>query len=325
MRNPIVKLATSFLLVVFLSPAFAETFPDRPITIIVPAAAGGPIDTLTRIVGERMRTPLGRPIIVENIGGAAGSIAAGRAARANPDGYTLMMGIWNTHVANAGVYKLGYDVQSDFSPIGLISYSGLLIVGRNSLPATNLKELIAWLKQNPDRASVGTPGVGSVGHIGGVLFEKVTNTKFSFVPYRGLGPAMQDLIAGRIDIMFDTPATSLPQLKAGTIRAFALTADKRLPAAPDVPTVDEEGLPALHVSTWNALFAPKGLPSDVAAKLGAALREALADPTVQQRLTDIGQQVYAPAQQGPEALAALQKAELQKWLPIIDSAGIKPE
>ena len=249
-----------------------------------------------RIVGERMRQNLGQPIVIEDIGGAAGNIAAARAVRARPDGYTLMTEIWNTHVANAAVYKLNYNVQTDFTPVGLISYSGLLIVGRASLPAKSLEELIAWLKQNPDKASEGTPGVGSVGHIAGVLFQQVTGTKFSFVPYRGLGPAMQDLIAGRIDLMFDTPATSLPQLRAGTIRAFAITADKRLPAAPEVPTVDEVGLPTLHLSTWNALFAPKGTPPDVVARLNAAMQEALADPAIQRRLTEIGQQVYPPEQ-----------------------------
>jgi tripartite-type tricarboxylate transporter receptor subunit TctC len=325
MKKIVGCILSSVLLVASTSVVPAASFPDKPITIIVPAAAGGPIDTLTRILGERMRRTLGQPIIIENIGGAAGSIATSKAVRASADGYTLITGIWNTHVANAAVYKLGYDLENDFVPIGLISYSGLLIVGRTSLSATNLKDLIAWLRQNPNQATEGTPGVGSVGHIGGVLFQKVTGTNFSFVPYRGLGPAMQDLIAGRIDLMFDTPATSIPQLKANKIRAFAITADKRLPAAPDVPTVDELGLPDLHVSTWNAFFAPKGTPSDIVMKLNAALREALADAGIQERLGDIGQQIYPPEQQTPKALSDLQRKELEKWTPIIIEAGIKPE
>ncbi len=322
MRKTLAGVISTLLLAV-TTLAHAASYPERPITIIVPAAAGGPIDTLTRIISERIRPILGQPIIIENIGGAAGNIATTRVAHATPDGYTLITGIWNTHVANAVVYKLTYDVQRDFAPIGLISYSGLLIVTRPSLPANNLKELVTWLEKHPDTATQGTPGAGSVGQIGGLLFQKLTGTRYSFVPYRGLAPAMQDLIAGRIDLMFDTPATSLPQLTGGKIRALAITADTRLPAAPQIPTVDEEGFPGLHISTWNAFFAPIGTPQDVVTKVNGALREALADAAIQERLTSIGQQVYPVAMQTPEALASLQKTELAKWLPIIESAGIK--
>ena len=312
------------LLAVSLS-ANAQTTFRKPITIIVPAAAGGPIDTLTRIITEHMRQTLGQPILIENIGGGAGTIATARVVRADPDGHTLMVGIWNTHVANAVVHKLPYDVQKDFTPVGLISYSGLFLVGRKNLPANDLKELIAWLKANPSQATAGTAGTGAVSHIGGVLLQRLTGTSFSFVPYRGLAPAMQDLVAERIDLMLDTPATSLPQLKAGTIRAYAFTAERRLSAAPDIPTVAEAGLPELNVYTWNAVFAPKGTPEDVVSTLNAALRSALADAAIRTRVTEIGQEIYPEEQQSPQALAALQKAELERWVPVIEAAGIKRE
>jgi tripartite-type tricarboxylate transporter receptor subunit TctC len=305
--------------------ARAQTFPNKPVTIVVPFAAGGPIDTLTRIVGERMKQTLGQPILIDNVGGAAGSIAAGRVARAAPDGYTLMTALWGTHVANAAIYNLTYDVEKDFEPVALISSNALLIVGRKALPANTLAELVAWLKANPGKASQGTSGAGSVGHIGGAFFQKETGTQFQFVPYRGLGPAMQDLMAGNIDLMFDTPATSLPQVAAGSIRAYAITSKTRLPAAADIPTVDEAGLPGLHISTWTAFFAPKGTPKAIVDMLSGAVSEALADPSVVRRLTDIGQEIFPRDQQTPQALAALQKAELAKWTPIIKAAGIRPE
>jgi tripartite-type tricarboxylate transporter receptor subunit TctC len=312
------------LLAVTLS-ANAQTTFRKPITIIVPAAAGGPIDTLTRIITEHMRQTLGQPILIENIGGGAGTIATSRLVRADPDGHTLMVGIWNTHVANAVVHKLPYDVQKDFTPVGLISYSGLFLVGRKNLPANDLKELIAWLKANSGQATAGTAGTGAVSHIGGVLLQRLTGTSFSFIPYRGLAPAMQDLVAERIDLMLDTPATSLPQLKAGTIRAYAFTAEKRLSAALDIPTAAEAGLPELNVYTWNAVFAPKGTPEDVVATLNAALRSALADAAIRARVAEIGQEIYPEKQQSPQALAALQKAELERWVPVIEAAGIKRE
>jgi tripartite-type tricarboxylate transporter receptor subunit TctC len=305
--------------------AHAQTTFKKPITIVVPAAAGGPIDALTRIVAERMRQSLGQTIIIENIGGAAGTIAASRVVRASPDGYTLMTGIWNTHVANAAVYNLNYDVQRDFTPVGLISYSGLFLVGRKTLPADNLMELVAWLKANRGGGVLGTAGVGSVSHIGGVLLQQLTGTAFSFVPYRGLAPAMQDLIAGRIDIMLDTPATSLPQLKQSAIKAYAITANTRLAVAPDIPTVAEAGLPGLDVYTWNALFAPRGTPAEVVATLNSSLKDALADPAIRIRVAGIGQEIYPADQQSPDALATLQKSELARWTPIIQAAGIKPE
>lgn len=272
-----------------------------------------------------MKDSLGQPVVIENLGGAAGGLAAQRVAKAAPDGYTLMTGIWGTHVANGAIYRLTYDVKADFAPVALLSSNPLVIVSSKKTPATNLKELIAWLKANPDKATEGTSGIGSVGHIGGVFFQKMTGTTFNFVPYRGLAPAMQDLAAGNIDLMFDTPATSLPQVKAGNIRAYAVTAPKRMAADPDIPTVDEAGLPGLHMSTWTAFFAPKGTPADIVAKLSGAAMKALADPDVQKRLAQVGQDVYPADMQSSEALAKFQDEEIKKWWPIIKDANIKIE
>jgi len=304
------------------SSALAQDYPSRPVTIIVPFAAGGPIDTTTRIFAEKMKDSLGQPIIVENVGGAAGSIAGARVAKAAPDGYTLMTGIWNTHVANGAIYRLDYDVQADFAPISLVSSNPLLIVTSKKVPVTNLKEFVAWLKANPGKAMQGTSGIGSVGHVAGIFFEQMTGTKFNYVPYRGLAPAMQDLAASNIDLMFDTPATSLPQVSSGNIRALAVTAQSRIASAPDIPTVDEAGVPGLHVSTWTALFAPKGTDPKVIARLEAAMRTALADSDVRARLAKVGQEVYPVEMQSAAALAKLQDAEIKKWWPIIKGANI---
>lgn len=246
-------------------------------------------------------------------------------AKAAPDGYTLITGIWGTHVANGAIYQLAYDVKDDFAPVGLISSNPLLIVSSNKLPANSLPELISWLKQNPDKASQGTSGVGSVGHVAGAFFHAKTGTQFRFIPYRGLAPAMQDLVAGNIDLMFDTPATSLPHVKSGNIRAYAVTAQQRIKAAPDVPTVDEAGLSGFYVSTWTALFAPKGTNKDVIATLNNALRKALADPVVRERLAGVGQDVYPSDQQTTEFLVKFQADEIAKWWPIIKGAGIKAD
>ncbi|MBX3554251.1 MAG: tripartite tricarboxylate transporter substrate binding protein BugD [Pseudolabrys sp.] len=305
-----------------VQPVMAQDYPVRPITIVVPFAAGGPIDTTTRIFADKIKDTLGQPIIVENVGGAAGSLAAGRVAKAAPDGYTLMTGIWGTHVANGAIYRLDYDVQKDFVPVSLVSSNPLLIVASKKVPADNLRELIEWLKANPGKANQGTSGIGSVGHVGGVFFQNMTGTKFNFVPYRGLAPAMQDLTAGNIDLMFDTPATSLPQVRSGNIKAFAVTATTRIASAPTIPTVDEAGLPGLHILTWTALFAPKGTNPAIVAKLEAAMKTALADPEVQKRLASVGQDVYPPEMRSASALAKLQKDDIAKWWPIIKDAGI---
>jgi tripartite-type tricarboxylate transporter receptor subunit TctC len=305
--------------------ATAQTYPSRPITMVVAFAAGGSGDTIARILAERMRASLGQPVIIENIGGASGSIGVGRVARAPADGYMLSFGNWPTHVLNGAVYNLSYDVLNDFDPLAQLVNETMLIVARKNMPAQDLKELIAWLKANPDKASVGTTGPGGVSHVLGVFFQKQTGTRFQFVPYRGVGPAMQDMIAGQIDMMFDVMANSLPQVRAGTIKAYAVTTKNRLAAAPDVPTVDEAGLPGFYASNWRALFVPKGTPKAIVDKLNAAVVEALADPAVRQRLADLGQEIPPRAQQSPEALGALQKADIEKWWPIIKAANIKAQ
>jgi tripartite-type tricarboxylate transporter receptor subunit TctC len=305
--------------------ARAQVYPSRAITMIVPFPAGGPSDTVARIMAEHMGISLGQSIIVDNISGASGSIGVGRAVRAAGDGYTLSFGSWSTHVVNVAILALPYDPVNDLKPVGLIVDSPLLIITRKEMPAQDLNELIAWLKANPDRASQGTAGVASASHLAGVLFQKETGTRFQFVPYRGLAPALQDLLAGRTDLMFDLVADSLPQLRAGSIKAYAVTARRRLTAAPSIPTVDEVGLTGLYVSSWQALWAPKATPKSVIDKLNAAVVDALSDPAIRQRLVDLGQEIPPREQQTPEALGIRQTAELETWRPIIKAADIKAE
>jgi tripartite-type tricarboxylate transporter receptor subunit TctC len=308
-----------------VSGAAAQTYPTRSINLVVPFAAGGPTDTIARILAEGMRQALGQTVIVENVTGAAGSIGVGRVARATPDGYTIGIGHWSTHVVNAAVYPLQYDVLNDFAPISLVANNPQLVVSKNAVPAKDLKELIAWIKQNGDQVTQGTAGAGSASHIAGVYFQKLTGTTFRFVPYRGAGPVMQDMLAGHIDLNFDQAANSLPQVRAGQIRAYAVTAKTRLAAAPDIPTVDEAGVPGFYIAVWHGLWAPKNTPKEVMARLIEATRAALANPLVQKRLADLGQEIPALDQQTPEALRAHHKAELDKWVPLIKAANIKVE
>jgi len=308
------------------SPATrAQDYPSRPITMIVPFPPGGPNDTLGRIMAERMRTTLGQPVIVENVSGANGTIGVGRVARAAPDGYTIGVGTWATHVVNPAIYSLSYDTVKDFEPLVLLAASAPLLVGRVTLPANNLKELIAWLKANPGKATMGTVGPGSPPHVSGIAFQTRTDTRFRFVPYRGTAPAMQDMLAGEIDLLIDSPIQSLPQVRAGKIRAYAVFDKDRYPSAPDVPTTDDAGLPGFHMTVWNALWAVKGTPRDILARLNAAAVEALADPAVQKRFAELGQAPPPRERQTPEALGALQRADIEKWWPVVKAANIKGE
>jgi tripartite-type tricarboxylate transporter receptor subunit TctC len=306
-------------------PATCETYPSRPITMVLPFAAGGPTDTLMRIIGARMQVLLGQPVIIENVSGAAGTISLGRVARAAPDGYTISVGPMNSHVLTGAIYRLPFDLLNDFEPVALLANNPSVIVSKKDVPARDLKELIAWVKANRDKVLVGTSGVGAATHLGGILFENLTDTRVQFVPFRGAGPAMQALVAGQIDLVFDQLSNSLPQLQAGTIKSYAVMAETRAIAAPDIPTVDEVGLTKLYLPVWNGMWAPKGTPKDIIRKLNKAVVESLADTTVRQRLADIGQQIYPREQQTPEALGAYHKAEIEKWWPIVKAAGIKAD
>jgi tripartite-type tricarboxylate transporter receptor subunit TctC len=301
----------------------AQDFPTRPVTVVVPFSAGGPTDALIRTLGERMHQSLGQPVLVENVTGAAGTIGVGRVAKAAPDGYTLSFGHWSTHVINGAVYPLPFDLLTDLEPVALLTNYPMVLVSRNDIPAKDLKEFVAWVKANQEKISVGSIGAGSAAHVAGVYFENLTGTKLNYIPYRGAAPAMQDLLAGNIDFMFDHLANALPQIKAGKIKAYAITDDKRAPSAPDIPTVDEAGLPKLHVAIWFGLWAPKGTPQDAVARLNTAVKDALADPAVRAKLEALGQVIPPPDRQTPQALAAHQKAEIEKWWPIVKAANIK--
>jgi tripartite-type tricarboxylate transporter receptor subunit TctC len=272
-----------------------------------------------------MTKTLGQTVIVENTTGAAGTLGVGRVARAASDGYTLSIGHWGTHVINGAIYPLQYDLLKDLQPLATIASNPLLVVTSATNPAKDLKELIAWVQANPDKGSAGTAGVGSASHMGGVYFQGATKTRFQFIPYRGTAPALQDMLGGRLDFMIDQASNSLPQVKGGKVRAHAVTARSRIAAAPDIPTVDEAGLPGMYIAVWYGVWAPTGTPADVVARLNAAIVAALADPTVKQRLAELGQEIPPRELQTPEGLGALQKAEIEKWWPIVKAAGIKPE
>jgi tripartite-type tricarboxylate transporter receptor subunit TctC len=307
----------------FTRVATAQAYPSRSITMVVSAAAGGPVDVAARIIAERMGTSLGQSIIIENVGGADGSIGVGRVARARPDGYTISHGIMSQQVLNGAFYSLPYDVLNDFAPIAPLAKASLILVGRKDLSAKDLHELVVWLKANPNKVSAAVATVGV--RLLEMNFQKETGTKFTLVPYRGSAPAMQDLLAGQIDLLVDGLRTSLPLVRAGSIRPFAVTSDKRLAVAPDIPTFAEMGFPALSYSEWTALFAPRGTPSDVIGKLNAAAVEALADPKVRTRLGEFGNEIFPHDQQRPENLGALVKADAEKWWPLIKEFGIGAE
>ena len=305
--------------------AVAQDYPARPVTMIVPFPAGGATDTLARFLGERMHGILGQPVIIENIAGAAGSIGVGRAVRSPADGYTLSIGTSTTHMLTGGLYVLPFDLLKDLEPIIQIGSEPLLIVGKKNLPADDLKGLIAYLKANPDKASVGIAGVGATGHLSGIAFQKVTGTRFQFVPYRGNAPAMQDLLAGQIDFMIEPSSNFKSLISSGSIKPYAVTGRARLPSSPEIPTADEAGLPGFFASLWYGLWVPKDTPRQIIAKLNATLVRILADPSVQMRFEQLGIQIAPRDQQSPETLRAFQKAEAERWWPIIKASNLKAE
>jgi tripartite-type tricarboxylate transporter receptor subunit TctC len=308
-----------------ITTAGADTFPSRPITIIVPFSAGGPTDALARVLGDHMRQTLGQPIVIENVTGAGGTIGVGRAVHAAPDGYTLSIGHLGTHVVNGALYPLNFDLVKDLEPVAMIASNPMMIVTKKDIPAKDLKELVAWIKANDGKATAGTAGIGSGSHFSGVYLGQLIGAKFQFVPYRGTGPALLDLVAGQIDLIVDQASNSLAQVKAGKIRPYAITSDKRLAAAPDIPTVDEAGLPGFYVELWSGIWVPKGTPKAIVAKLNAAIGDALADPAVRKRLEEAGLDIPPRDKQTPEALGLHQQAEVKKWWPMIKAAQIKAE
>lgn len=306
-----------------VSLASASDYPQHSITFVVPFSAGGPLDTLARIMAERMSRSLGQSIVIENVAGAGGSVGVERVVHSPPDGYTIGVGNWSTHVLNGAIYTLRYDLVGDLEPVALLPSAPQIILARKGIEATTLPELIAWAKSH--QATLGTAGVGSAGHVSAVLFEKQTGAHVTLVHYRGNGPAMTDLIGGHIDLMFDQSTTCLPQIKQGTVRAFAATSVARLSPAPEIPTTDEAGLRDFHVAVWSGLWAPKGTPTDVIHALSAATRESLSDPAIRARLENVGLTIPSPEQVSPEGLAELQKAEIATWWPILKAANVRSE
>jgi tripartite-type tricarboxylate transporter receptor subunit TctC len=316
-------LAALVALLAFGGNARADNFPSHPITVIVPFAAGGPSDAMARILAERMKLTLGETMLVENVTGAGGSIGVGRAVRSPPDGYTISFGHLGTHVANGAIYKLGFDLVTDLEPVVLLPSNPMIIVSKNAVPAKSLKELLGWLKGRPSPATAGTAGAGSGSHIAGLYFENVTGIKLQYVPYRGTGPAMNDLVSGQIDLIGDQTSNSIGQVRAGNIRAYAVTDSKRVESAPDIPTTDEAGLPGFHMTLWSGLWVPKGTPNDIVAKLNVAATDALNDAAVRKQLEKLGLQMPPRDRLSPEALGGWQKAEIAKWWPMIKAANFK--
>jgi len=315
-------LLAAGLALALIGPASADNYPSRPITLVVPLSVGGSTDVIGRLIAQGMSKQLHQTIVVENTSGAGGTIGVGRVVHATPDGYTMLIGQWGTNVATGAIYHLNFDLLKDLQPIGLIATQPFLIVARGNIPANNLKELIAWIKANPKTATEGNSGIGSPSHVSGILFQKAIASPIQMIPYRGAGESTQAIVSGQIDVLLNTPAVSMAQLKAKQVKVFAVTAPKRLATAPDIPTTDEAGLPGFYFTFWHALWVPKDTPKDVVARLNGALRGALADPEIKNRLTALAQDIFPPEEQAPEALAKFQNSEIQKWWPVIKEAGI---
>lgn len=317
-------LATVAVSVAIASLAAAEQeLSSRPVRMIIPFEPGGAIDVIARLIAPGMEGPLGRRIVFENVVGAAGRTGLLRLAAAAPDGYTFSIGGWGPHVAHGALYQLKYDLQIDFEPVGLVASQSLVIVAKTAIPAANLMDLIAWLKVNGETSSMGTGGIGTPGHVSAVLFGNATNTRFQIAPYQNAGRAMQDMVAGKLDIQIATPITALPSIKAGTVKALAVTSSRRLEIAPTIPTVDEAGLARFYAANWQAFWAPKGTSMAMVEKLNSAAMAALSEPAVRERLAELGQELYPRDELSPAALQAFHRAEIAKWWPIIKAANIK--
>jgi tripartite-type tricarboxylate transporter receptor subunit TctC len=325
MRRLLTVMVAALVFLAWAGMAAAQNYPTRAMTMIVPFPAGGATDTLARFLAEKMRAILGQPVIIENVAGAAGSLGVARAVRSAADGYTLSIGTSTTHMLTGGLYALQFDLLKDLEPVIQIGSEPLLIVGRKSLPADDLKGLIAYLKANPDKASVGIAGVGATGHLTGISFQKETGTRFQFVPYRGNAPAMQDLLAEQIDFMIEPSSNFKSLVGAGSVKPYAITGRTRLPSSPDIPTADEAGVPGFFASLWYGLWVPKDTPKDIIAKLNATMVQVLADPSVQKRFDELGIQITPLARQSPEALRGFQKAEAERWWPIIKASNLRAE
>jgi tripartite-type tricarboxylate transporter receptor subunit TctC len=323
MRPAVVAVLTAVL--TWSGHALADDFPSHPITIVVPFSAGGPSDAMARILAERMQRTLGQTVLIENVTGAGGSLGVGRVVRAPADGYTVEFGHLGTNVANGAIYKLGYDLVTDLEPVVLLPSNPMIIVSKNAVPAKTLPELLAWMRAKPTPPTAGTAGAGSGSHIAGLYFENITGIKLQYVPYRGTAPALNDLVAGQIDIIVDQTSNSIAQVRAGTIRAYAVTDDKRVESAPDIPTADEAGLPGFHMTLWSGLWVPKNTPKDVVTRLNHAAVEALNDPAVRKKFQDLGLEMPKQSQLSPEALGSWQKAEIAKWWPMIRAANVRIE
>ena len=319
----VTRLAALAIAALIPTSAWSQAFPSRTVTLVVPFSAGGPTDTIGRIIAERMGRALGQAVVVENVTGAGGSIGVGKVSRAAPDGYTIGIGHVGTHVINGAVHQLPYDLLRDLEPVALIVTNPQIIISKNAVPAKNLQELVAWSKANP--SAFGTGGAGTPAHVMSEHYRALTGAPLQVIHYRGAAPAMQDLLAGHIDVMMDQAGNAIPQIRAGRVRGYAITAKTRLAAAPEIPTVDEAGLPGFYMSIWHGIWASKDTPKPVVARLNAAIGEALADPVVRKKLADLGQEIPAPEQQAPEALRAHHKAEIERWWPVIKTAGIKGE